>query len=161
MTSIIHILKTEFTLRKYYRSSSIKPPKATCGVRLCLQARIPWWLSVNLFSRATTFPHIQTHSCYWSVWSSCVLCWREPHSIFKLRGNKNILHFQTCLPCNWSLKNYKTDIINASKNALIVTILTLQDKGIDLSSTGSNLHFRLAAIHKWKDTGFDYTIKQC
>lgn len=79
--------------------------------------------------------------------------------MYKLRGNKNTLHFQTSLTLQVvPQKLRKTDIINENKNAFITTIFILLDKGIHLSSVSSNLYFGLAALHKWKDTGFDYTM---
>lgn len=41
---------------------------------------------------------------------------------------------------------------------LRATKLTLHDKAIHLIGVSSNLYFRLPALHKWKNTAFDYTM---
>lgn len=107
MASIIPTFKSEFTIKKYWKAviSQNLQHKHHSRVRLCLQAHIPRWLSVT-YSIELRHSYAQTHSCYRSVWSICAPCWRELRSVFKLRGNKDILHFQNLSPC-WSLKSYK------------------------------------------------------
>lgn len=92
--TIIHIFKIKLTLRKKLRSSSINP-KATCSVRLCLQACIPWELSV-IYSLELLY-----HTWYINLLLIFLVklffVLERILLLFKLRGIKNILPFPICL----------------------------------------------------------------